>query len=169
MELWKSKATVRRWLTSIMKTITSLEKTFPENKAIRTIVQIILAGWKMGYLIGNTTGTDDPVKRTPRDPKAPARDPSADCRMNPQEADKLRHVPQEQLFDLQEKLKHIERKAFDADEGHKLELLHFRAAVSKIFSENPVQRRQFDDQLASELNAALKSMRESLEDCASAR
>ena len=73
--------------------------------------------------------------------------------------------PQEQLFDLQEKSRHIKRKAFDAEEGHKHQLSRFRDTVSNGLKEYSIRQRQIDEKSASALHAALKSRSKSLEDC----
>lgn len=46
----------------------------------------------------------------------------------------------EQLLNLQGRLEHSKRKAYKAAEGHKLELLQYRAAVSKGLEEFSIKR-----------------------------
>lgn len=71
----------------------------------------------------------------------------------------------EQLFNLEERSRHIERNACDAAEAHRLELSRFKATVSDGLNESSVRRREVDDKFASDLNAALELRREGLEDC----
>ena len=71
----------------------------------------------------------------------------------------------EQLFNLQETSRHIERNASDAVEGQKLELSHFKVTVSNGLKEASIKRRQAAEKFTSDLNAALSSRMENLEDC----
>lgn len=67
----------------------------------------------------------------------------------------------EQLFNAQERSKHLERNA----ERHELELSRFRDTVSKALKESSIRRRQVNEECASDLSAVLKLSMDNLEGC----